>query len=163
MRTVPIKTKPHKIAQRDIVIVNTFIVDISDVLVYYLYSTLSLRRGKMQFDSKIPIYIQIIDFIKKDIIKGKLKPGEKLPSIRDISIELKVNPNTIQRVYQELERENITYTLRGTGTFVSQDENTVIILKKEMSRELVNGFISSMKDIGFNENEIIDALKDKLK
>ena len=116
----------------------------------------------MQYDNNIPIYIQIINSIKADIINGKLKTGDKLPSIREMAVKFKVNPNTLQRVYQELERANITYTQRGTGSFVREDENMVKDLKKEMATEVVENFIQSIKSFGFDDDEIIRVVKESL-
>ncbi|MCD2347835.1 GntR family transcriptional regulator [Clostridium guangxiense] len=116
----------------------------------------------MQYDNNIPIYIQIINSIKADIINGKLKTGDKLPSIREMAVKFKVNPNTLQRVYQELERANITYTQRGTGSFIREDENMVKNLKREMATEVVENFIESIKSFGFDDEEIIKVIKEKL-
>lgn len=116
----------------------------------------------MQYDNNIPIYIQIINSIKADIINGKLKPGDKLPSIREMAVKFKVNPNTLQRVYQELERANITYTQRGTGSFVREDEEMVKTLKREMATEVVENFIESIKNFGFDNEEIIRIVKESL-
>lgn len=113
----------------------------------------------MKFDDKLPIYIQIMNYIKKDIVSEKLKPGDKLPSVREMSAKLKVNPNTLQRVYQELEREDITYTQRGTGTFIKEDIGMVKELKTEMAKEIVDNFINGMKNLGFSYEEIIKIIQ----
>lgn len=115
-----------------------------------------------KFDENIPIYLQIINKIKYDIIRGNLKVGEKLPSVREMAQKLKVNPNTLQRAYQELERQGITYTQRGMGTFVSQDEDTVISIKRETSKEMVSNFINGMKNLGFSNEDIISIIKENL-
>ena len=71
--------------------------------------------------SSTPIYEQIIDEVKEGILKGIIGPGEKLPSVRELAKMLTLNPNTIQKAYQELERQKVTVTIRGRGTFVSED------------------------------------------
>ncbi|AYD41310.1 GntR family transcriptional regulator [Clostridium fermenticellae] len=114
------------------------------------------------FNDKIPIYIQITNLIKRDIVSGKLKPGNKLPSIREMSSKFKVNPNTIQRSYQELERENITYTQRGTGSFVNEEDLIVDKLKEEMARESIDTFLKQMKDLGFIAEDILNIVKEEL-
>ncbi|AAK78246.1 MULTISPECIES: GntR family transcriptional regulator [Clostridium] len=116
----------------------------------------------MKFDNKAPIYIQIMDKIKIDIINGTLKPGDKLPSVREMAVKFKVNPNTLQRVYQELERENITYTQRGTGSFVREDSDMIINLKKEMASEVIENFIENIKEFGFGNKDILKIVEDKL-
>ena len=112
----------------------------------------------MKFDDNQPIYIQIIEYIKRKIINLELKEGDKLPSVRELSQELTVNPNTVQRSYQELERENLVFTQRGMGTFVTEEIEVIKRLKVEMASTIVNGFISEMKSLGFNLAEITDLI-----
>ncbi|MGY0373897.1 GntR family transcriptional regulator [Clostridium sp. JNZ J1-5] len=115
------------------------------------------------FDDKTPIYIQIMNIIKKQIILKELKGGDKLASVRDLSSEFKVNPNTIQRAYKELEREGLAYTQRGMGTFVTDDENILYKLKTDTARDVMDAFIEGMKHLGFNGDEIVDMVCKKLK
>lgn len=116
-----------------------------------------------EFNGKSPIYIQIMDLVKKDIVTDKLKCGDKLPSVRDMAGNLKVNPNTLQRAYQELERLGIVYTQRGMGTFVVEDKDIVDTLKNEMAQEIMDSFIFQMNSLGFNEEEIINIIKQRAK
>ena len=117
----------------------------------------------MNFESNLPIYIQIINLIKKNIVSGKLKGGEKLASVRELSTELKVNPNTIQRAYQELEREDLVFTRRGMGTFLTEDEKVIMKLKRNMASNMVKSFVEDMKSIGYEKNEIIQLIKERVK
>ncbi|WP_053955244.1 GntR family transcriptional regulator [Inediibacterium massiliense] len=117
----------------------------------------------MNFDAKIPIYLQIIEMIKKEIIVGIREKGEKLPSVREMAASLKVNVNTIQRAYQELEREKVTFTERGKGSFVTQEEEVVLRIKKEMANEMLKNFIEGMKEIGYSYEEIIKVVKEEMK
>lgn len=117
----------------------------------------------VNFDTKIPIYIQIMNLIKRDIVTGKLKSGDKIPSVREMATELQVNPNTLQRAYQELEREGITFTQRGMGTFVREDMNMIESLKEEMAKEIIDNFIDGMKNLGFTKEGIIKVIEDKIK
>lgn len=112
----------------------------------------------IEFNDKTPIYLQIMDLIKMDIVTGKLKAKDKLPSVREMATNLNVNPNTLQRSYQELERLGIVYTQRGMGTFVGEEENMVDNLKKEMAKEVIDSFILRMKSLGFTDNEIIKSV-----
>ena len=112
----------------------------------------------IEFNDKTPIYLQIMDLIKMDIVTGKLKAKDKLPSVREMATNLKVNPNTLQRSYQELERLGIVYTQRGMGTFVGEGKNMVDDLKKEMAKEVIDSFILRMKSLGFTDNEIIKSV-----
>ena len=111
-----------------------------------------------EFNDKTPIYLQIMDIIKMNIVTGKLKANDKLPSVREMATNLNVNPNTLQRSYQELERLGIVYTQRGTGTFVGEEKDMVDDLKREMAKEVIDSFILRMKNLGFNDNEIIKSV-----
>lgn len=117
----------------------------------------------IKFDEKIPIYVQVMDIIKKDIISGKLKKGDKLSSVRDLSEKLKVNPNTVQRAYKELERENLAYTQRGMGTFIVEDVDIINDLKRNTAKDIMKKFIESMRSLGFEDEEIIDLVIKSLK
>lgn len=108
----------------------------------------------MEFSSNLPIYIQIMNLIKTKIVSGEINGGEKLPSVRDFSKELKVNPNTIQRVYQELEREELVITQRGMGTFATNELHIIEKLKQSMATEVINRFLTEMENLGFESNEI---------
>ena len=108
----------------------------------------------MNFDSGLPIYMQIVEIIKTRIATGTLKRGDRLPSVRDMATELKVNPNTIQRSYGELERENIVFTQRGMGTFVTEDESTLKGLKETMARGKIISFVEDMERLGYSRDEL---------
>ncbi|WP_434564906.1 GntR family transcriptional regulator [Thermoanaerobacterium thermosaccharolyticum] len=118
---------------------------------------------KVEFNEKMPIYIQIMDMIKRDIVTKKLNGGDKLPSVREMAESLKVNPNTVQRAYQELERENVTYTQRGMGTFITENTEKLASLKREMAKEIVESFVTGMRSLGFNSNEILEIIKEYIK
>ncbi|WP_446899124.1 GntR family transcriptional regulator [Clostridium sp. LBM24168] len=116
----------------------------------------------IEFDQNIPIYRQIMDRVKRSIISYEIKPGDKLSSIREMAEKFKVNPNTIQRAYQELERLGIIYTQRGMGNFVKEDMDMVKRLKEEMAENIIEGFIDGMKDLGFTGPEIIRIVQNKI-
>ena len=112
----------------------------------------------MEFDNSRPIYLQIVEKIKKDIISGKLERGDKMPSVRVMASELKVNVNTVQRVYQQLEQEEVIFTQRGIGSFVTRDEQVVKRIKQEMCYELLENFVQGMKELGFDSSQILKLL-----
>ncbi len=113
---------------------------------------------KTEFSPNIPIYVQVMEYIKKEIVTGRLAPGEKIPAVRELAGELQVNPNTIQRTFQELEREGIAETRRGTGRFVTMNEEKITELRKEMAKELLDNFINGMNNLSFTEEEILSIL-----
>lgn len=113
---------------------------------------------EFEVNSKEPIYIQIKNHIKMKIVSGELKEGERLLSVRDYATELKVNPNTISRVYSELEMENLITTQRGIGKFVTDDKSNIQLLKMDFSREIVKDFIRKSRTLGLSKDEIIELL-----
>lgn len=117
---------------------------------------------KMEFDPNIPIYIQIMTYIKKEIVTGRLHEGNKVPSVRELAGELQINPNTIQRTFQELEREGIIETRRGTGRYVTKERGRIMEMKKDMSKELLTAFINGMNALGFSEEEIVVLVRSSL-
>ncbi|WP_404461865.1 GntR family transcriptional regulator [Sutcliffiella horikoshii] len=112
-----------------------------------------------KYDADKPIYLQIIDRISKEIVRGVLKPGDKLPSVREMAIQSGVNPNTIQRTYSEMERMEIVETKRGQGTFVIDDKGMLMRLKKGMETKVVESFVQSMREIGASEKEIVESVE----
>lgn len=116
----------------------------------------------LNFDTTKPIYEQIIDYIKKMIVRGELKPGDKLPSQRELARKIEVNPNTIQRAYREMEILELVETRRGMGTFVKEDESMVITMKIEMAREAVSRFLEEMNSLGYTEEEIVKFINNEL-
>ena len=107
------------------------------------------------FDNNIPIYIQLVDGLKLDIISGKIKAGERLPSVRELALKIKVNPNTVQKALAELESLGLIYTERTNGKFVTNDEKLIKKLRDEYANNLVSKFISNMNDLGINNDEIV--------
>ncbi len=115
----------------------------------------------MEFDNNIPIYIQVIHDIEKDIITGKLGLGEKMPSGRDLALKYKINPNTASRIYKELEAQAICFTRRGLGTFVTEDGERVEQIRKDIANDLLEQFISGMVKLGIQKTEIFSLLEEK--
>lgn len=114
---------------------------------------------EFQINSKEPIYTQIKNHLKKMIVKGELRGGERVLSVRECANELKVNPNTIQRAYTELEEENLIYTQRGIGKFVTEDEDKIREVKVDMFKHIVNSFVKESKEIGFTKDEVIEIIQ----
>lgn len=111
------------------------------------------------FEASKPIYIQIADQIFQKIVRGEIKPGDKLPSVREMAIQSGVNPNTIQRSYTEMERMGVVETKRGQGTFVIEQESIVADLKRTMQTEVISQFVKSMEELGLTKKEIIHGLQ----
>ena len=112
------------------------------------------------FNDKTPIYQQIMSQVKSQIASGNIKPGEKVPSIRELSKMLQTNPNTIIRSYKELEREGLIINKRGEGAFVTEVAGTN--LKQSMAQEYINEFIANMKRLNISPAEIKAMIKEAL-
>ncbi|MBC7961275.1 MAG: GntR family transcriptional regulator [Vallitaleaceae bacterium] len=115
----------------------------------------------MEFNTSIPIYLQVMDLIKKQLILGILTPGEQLPSTRSLAITYNVNPNTAARIYKELELEGICFTKRGLGTFVTDSTETISKLKGPMAQRVIDHFIAEMTELGYNFEDMLTIIKEK--
>ena len=113
----------------------------------------------MDFDNHIPIYVQVVNDIKTRIIQGVLKPGDKLPSNRELAVEYAINANTAQRVYKELEDIALCFTKRGLGTFITEDAFIVSKLKHETAAAIMDAFMVKMKQLGYTKEEIIGMIE----
>lgn len=114
---------------------------------------------KMVFDNNKPIYLQILDQIKFELVSGNLKANQRLPSIRDMADEMEVTPNTIQRVYRELELEGIAFTERGNGSFITQDIEIIENLIQSMLHEEIDRFYMKMIQLGLTKERIIKSIE----
>lgn len=108
----------------------------------------------MEFQSNTPIYLQLIDMIKLQIISGQLQPGEKLPSVRDLAMQYGVNPNTMQKALSELEWEKLVYTVRTTGRYVTEDADLIQKLRKELAELRIGEFFTELHKLGYSKAEI---------
>ncbi|SER99239.1 GntR family transcriptional regulator [Gracilibacillus ureilyticus] len=106
------------------------------------------------FRTDKPIYLQIADEIIQEIVSNKKSEGEKLPSVRELAIDKGVNPNTIQRVYRELEGKKLAETKRGQGTFVTSDQQMISQWRSLLVKQYVQQFMQDMKKLGFTSEEI---------
>ena len=116
----------------------------------------------MNYDNAIPIYLQVIRVIERDIVTGRLAPGDRLPSARDLALLHGINPNTAARVYRELEQSGVCFTRRGLGTFVTEDPDRIRALHKEMADDIVSRFVSEIMEIGMTREETISLLEKRV-
>lgn len=113
---------------------------------------------KIDAGSAVPVYEQLKRQIKLKVISGKYQPDSKLPSIRQLASELKINPNTIAKVYRQLESENILYSKTGSGFFVKKEQDELNQERTKLLNEFTDEFISKVVELGFSP----DTLKNKL-
>ena len=118
---------------------------------------------KYEFDNERPIYSQMADLITKEIISGKLKPGQKLPSVREYAGLMKANPNTVCKALDLLEASKLIYTERTNGKFVTTDLVLIDVFKKELLSSQIDSFMSDMNKMGISKEEIINILMEKSK
>lgn len=112
----------------------------------------------LDFNNNVPIYVQLVEGLKIDIISGKLKPGEKLLSVRELALKMKVNPNTMQKALAELEDQKLIYTQRTNGKFVTEDTKIIKDLKKQYAKDIAKKYFASMMEIGFSKEETIEYI-----
>lgn len=118
---------------------------------------------QIELSSGRPVYQQLADQVKFAIASGRLRPGDRLPTVRDVAVQVRVNRNTIARVYSELEREGILYTRAGQGTFVNDGPSR--LHSDEQRRQLeqsVDDFLTSAKLFGLSEADVLQLLHDRL-
>ncbi len=111
------------------------------------------------FDNNAPIYIQLVEQLRIHIISGRLSAGERLPSVRDLALQIKVNPNTLQKALSELEESGLIFTERTNGKFVTEDLSLIEKERLEYANELSQKFLLNMENIGLSKQEAIKYLE----
>lgn len=111
----------------------------------------------LDYKDRRPIYEQIVDKISELILNGVLKPDEKMPSVRNLAMELSINPNTIQRAYGELERRGFLYSVKGKGNFVSDNKELLEIRQIEIIKDLSRQ-IRQAKEYRIQKEEICEMV-----
>ena len=106
-----------------------------------------------------PIYAQLVEQIKQEIVSGGFPPGQRLPSVRDLATEAGVNPNTMQRALTELERDGLVYSQRTAGRFVTEDKLMIEQAKLGLAREQIQQFLQSMSRLGYEKADIVALLQ----
>ena len=117
----------------------------------------------MEFKDNIPIYFQIEQYLYRQIAMGKLKAGEKIPSVRKLALELTVNVNTVQRALQEMNAKQILYTKRGEGNFVTEDTELLAKTKQSLIDNELDEFVQNMEKLGVKRQNLASTLEDYLK
>ncbi len=109
------------------------------------------------------IYLQIQRHFEAEIASGRLQPGSKIDSIRSLAVTFQVNPNTIQKSLQELERDGLIYTDRTNGKFVTDDVVLIKSLNKKLVKELLSSFMNEAKKLDISIEEIQEVLNEMWK
>ena len=127
-------------------------------------TTLNQRKPiefRLDPHSGVPVYRQIIDQVTGRIAAGALLPGDQLPTVRQVAVDLAINPNTVQRAYREMEIRGVLDTQQGTGTFISQQK----VKRDEVERrrqltQLVSDFVARAGAAGFTVKELLEEIHD---
>ena len=117
----------------------------------------------MDFQSNIPIYLQIMDDIKQQIVSGRLQPGDTLSSVRDLAMQYGVNPNTMQKALSELEGETLLYTMRTAGRYVTEDATLIANLREGLAQKRIATVFGELQQFGYKNEEIMQLLQQHMK
>jgi GntR family transcriptional regulator len=121
-------------------------------------------RLQIDLESKVPIYVQVEDQVRALIAAGQLRPGEQLPTIRELAADLRVNYNTIARAYLELDRDGVISTQRGRGTFVAgvPDEKQMARKRRRKLHAVVRSALDEAHMLGYEPGEIAEVFEEEL-
>ena len=111
----------------------------------------------IDYKDRRPIYEQIVERFQDLILKGVLEPDSQLPSVRNLSMELSINPNTIQKAYAELERRGFIYSVKGRGSFIAANSNLIERKKEELLEEIVK-LVKKGKELGIKREQFMSKL-----
>lgn len=120
----------------------------------------------IHLDPSRPIYLQIMEEIKRRAVRGEYMPGSRLPSVRDLAGEMTVNPNTVARVYLELEREGFVETRRGQGTFLTSEKTLIEQARNTFAEDAVRRFVEAVDALNLDNGHragLIDLVREQLK
>ncbi|MGY3778571.1 GntR family transcriptional regulator [Isobaculum melis] len=112
----------------------------------------------MKFDHQRAIYLQIVDWVKIKIVTSQWSIGKQVPSVRVLSVELGVTPNTVQRAYRVLEEGDLLMSKRGKGNFVTDDEHLLEKLRKQLANHHVSLFFKEMQELDYSDDQIYEEV-----
>lgn len=120
---------------------------------------------RIDLDSAVPIYQQIVHSIKHQVATGQLKPGEQLPTVRELAADLRINPNTVARAYDQLDSDSVISTQQGRGTYVRErpDQAHLTRIRQEQLKALMDGAVSRALSMGYTIQEIQISFETQLK
>lgn len=113
-----------------------------------------------KFDGNAPIYTQLVDQMKLGIVSGEWIPGQRIPAVRELAVDAGVNPNTMQRALQELERQGLMFSQRTSGRFVTEDREMIEDAKRTLANRHITAFIRQMQALGYTRQEIVALLEE---
>lgn len=114
--------------------------------------------GEEQYNVNLPIYLQIMEQIRRRIVTGEWQAGERVPSVRELAAAFGVNPNTMQRALSELEREELLFSERTAGRFITADTARIDGLRARMAKDTCARFFHEMEQLGYARGEVLSML-----
>ncbi|WLR42344.1 GntR family transcriptional regulator [Bacillus carboniphilus] len=115
----------------------------------------------VKFNNRDPVYVQVIRHFKEQIAKGVFEPGQEIPSRRELANKLKINPNTAQRSYKEMEEQELIYTDGNLPSRITKDEKVLKKVREELILEAVDTFVHSVQSINVPLHDALDLVKNK--
>lgn len=113
-----------------------------------------------KIDGSAPIYSQLVEQMKLGIVSGEWIPGQRIPAVRELAVAAGVNPNTMQRALQELERQGLMFSQRTSGRFVTEDTEMIEDAKRTLAKRHIMAFIQQMQALGYTRQEIVELLEE---
>jgi DNA-binding transcriptional regulator YhcF (GntR family) len=117
----------------------------------------------MNFNHREPVYVQVIRHFKEQMATGSLEPGQEISSRRELANKLKINPNTVQRAYKEMEEQGLIYTEGNLPSKITKDEQVLNKVREELILHSVESFVTSIRSIQVPLNEVLELVKEKYK
>ncbi|WP_188457001.1 GntR family transcriptional regulator [Virgibacillus oceani] len=117
--------------------------------------------NNIKFNNRDPVYVQVVRHFKEQIATGMLEPGQEIPSRRELANKLKINPNTAQRAYKEMEEEGLIYTERNLPSRITKDEHVLGSVREELILQAVDSFVNSIRSINVPVDEVLYLVKEK--
>lgn len=111
-----------------------------------------------EFQNNSPVYLQMADILESAIVSGTFKPGDRLPSVRELALQSRTNPNTVSKALNELERKGLIETRRTSGKFVCLNDEALKKQRLEIAYGLCAGFLKEMSSLGFSREESLSLL-----
>ena len=116
---------------------------------------------KINFNKRDPVYVQVVRHFKQQIASGKFAPGQEIPSRRELASQLKINPNTAQRAYKEMEEAGLIFTEGNNPSRITKDEQVLRNLRTELIEEAVESFIEAVTPVNISIDDLIELVKEK--
>jgi GntR family transcriptional regulator len=116
---------------------------------------------KVAFNNRDPIYLQVVRYFKEEIVVGRLEAGQEIPSRRELAALLKINPNTAQKSYKEMEDQGLITTEGNSPSRITRDERVLNSIRQELIQDAVHTFVTSVASIGIPVEELLQIVKNK--